>query len=254
MAQLIKAVIDTQKNTYRSIGQVSTGDDLELELEVKMNGQPIEFINPECELLIKKSDNNRIRQTKDILYQDGKFKIKVDEQGVTYPGIVTCQLVTKENGRVSTCLFYFNVGTSLDREVLQSISKVEVLEELDEYVATAFANLEEYEKRLDEALDKVTNGKDGATFIPFVDDEGNISWSNDSGLTNPNTINIKGPKGDIGPQGEQGLPGKDGNGINIFAFEIEEDGSLYCSIPDENTGNITYSINENGELEVEING
>ena len=57
MVQLIKGVVDTQKNSYRSIGQVSAGDDLELELEVKMNGQPIEFINPECELLIKKSDN-----------------------------------------------------------------------------------------------------------------------------------------------------------------------------------------------------
>ena len=210
MAQLIKAVIDTQKNSYRSIGQVNAADDLELELEVKMNGQPIEFINPECELLIKKSDNNKVRQTKDIIYQDGKFKIKVDEQGVTYPGIVTCQLVTKEDGRVSTCLFYFMVSTSLDREILQSISKVETLEQLDEYVATAFANLEEYEKRLDEALDKVTNGKDGATFIPFVDDEGNLSWSNDSDLINPNTVNIKGPKGDVGPQGPQGLKGDRG--------------------------------------------
>lgn len=210
MAQLIKAVIDTQKNTYRSIGQVNAADDLELELEVKMNGQPIEFINPECELLIKKSDNNKVRQTKDIIYQDGRFKIKLDEQGVTYPGIVTCQLLTREDGRVSTCLFYFNVGTSLDREVLQSISKVDVLEELDKYVVQAFANLEEYEKRLDEALDKVTNGKDGTTFIPFVDDEGNISWSNDGGLTNPNTVNIKGPKGNVGAVGPQGPKGDTG--------------------------------------------
>lgn len=210
MAQLIKALIDTQKNSYRAIGQVNAGDDLELELEVKMNGQPIEFINPQTEVLIKKSDNNRIRQTKDIIYQDGKFKIKVDEQGVTYPGIVTCQLIVKGNGRVSTCLFYFMVGASLDREILQSISKVETLEQLDEYVATAFANLEEYEKRLDEALDKVTNGKDGTTFIPFVDGEGNISWSNDGGLTNPNTVNIKGPKGDIGAVGPQGPKGDTG--------------------------------------------
>ena len=158
MAQLIKAVIDTQKNTYRSIGQVNAADDLELELEVKMNGQPIEFINPECELLIKKSDNNKVRQTKDILYQDGKFKIKVDEQGVTYPGIVTCQLVTKEDGRVSTCLFYFMVSTSLDREVLQSISKVEVLEQLEEYIVTAFANLKDFEEKVlssDETIRKL---------------------------------------------------------------------------------------------------
>lgn len=168
MAQLIKGIVDTQKNNYRSIGQVTAADDLELELEIKMNGQPIEFINPQAELLIKKSDNNRIRQTKDILYQDGKFKIKVDEQGVTYPGIVTCQLVTKENGRVSTCLFYFIVGTSLDREVLQSISKVEVLEQLDEYVATAFANLDEYEKRIiagDETIRKLNNDMNEAEKI-----------------------------------------------------------------------------------------
>ena len=168
MAQLIKGVVDTQKNSYRSIGQVNAADDLELELEVKMNGQPIEFINPQAELLIKKSDNNRIRQTKDILYQDGKFKIKVDEQGVTYPGIVTCQLLTREDGRVSTCLFYFMVGTSLDREVLQSISKVEVLEELDEYVATAFANLDEYEKRIisaDETIRKLNDDMNEAEKI-----------------------------------------------------------------------------------------
>lgn len=168
MAQLIKAVIDTQKNSYRSIGQVNAADDLELELEVKMNGQPIEFINPECELLIKKSDNNKVRQTKDIIYKDGKFKIKVDEQGVTYPGIVTCQLLTREDGRVSTCLFYFMVGTSLDREVLQSISKVEVLEELDEYVATAFANLDEYEKRIisaDETIRKLNDDMNEAEKI-----------------------------------------------------------------------------------------
>lgn len=158
MAQLISGTVDTQKSSYRSIGQVNAADDLELELEVKMNGQPIQFVAPQAELLIKKSDNNIIRQTKDILYQDGKFKIKVDEQGVTYPGIVTCQLVTKEDGRVSTCLFYFMVGASLDREILQSISKVEVLEQLDEYIATAFANLEEYEKRIlssDETIRKL---------------------------------------------------------------------------------------------------
>ena len=168
MRQLIQAIVDTQKNNYRSIGQVTAADDLELELEIKMNGQPIEFINPECELLIKKSDNNKVRQTKDILYQDGKFKIKVDEQGVIYPGIVTCQLVTKENGRVSTCLFYFMVGTSLDREVLQSISKVEVLEELDEYIAQAFANLDEYEKRIiagDETIRKLNNDMNEAEKI-----------------------------------------------------------------------------------------
>lgn len=158
MAQLIKAVIDTQKNSYRSIGQVNAADDLELELEVKMNGQPIEFINPECELLIKKSDNNKVRQTKDIIYQDGKFKIKVDEQGVTCTGIVVNQLTINDGGRISTCLFYFMVATSLDGEILKSISKVEVLEQLEEYIVTAFANLKDFEEKVlssDETIRKL---------------------------------------------------------------------------------------------------
>lgn len=39
-------------------------------------------------------------------------------------------------------------------------------------------------------------GSNGATFTPAVDAEGNLSWTNDKGLDNPETVNIKGPKGD----------------------------------------------------------
>ena len=49
-----------------------------------------------------------------------------------------------------------------------------------------------------------TNGKDGAdgaTFTPSVDSAGNLSWTNNKGLTNPPTVNIKGPKGDAGEGG-----------------------------------------------------
>lgn len=47
----------------------------------------------------------------------------------------------------------------------------------------------------------VTNGQDGddgVTFTPSVSSEGVISWTNDGGLPNPQTVNIKGPKGDDG--------------------------------------------------------
>lgn len=52
-----------------------------------------------------------------------------------------------------------------------------------------------------------TNGKDGAngaTFTPSVDANGNLSWTNDKGLANPATVNIKGPKGDSGEGGGSG--------------------------------------------------
>lgn len=42
---------------------------------------------------------------------------------------------------------------------------------------------------------------DGATFIPSVDEEGNISWTNDKDKPNPQTRNIMGPQGDPGDSG-----------------------------------------------------
>lgn len=45
------------------------------------------------------------------------------------------------------------------------------------------------------------DGDDGATFTPSVDSAGNLSWTNNKGLANPPTVNIKGPKGDAGEGG-----------------------------------------------------
>ena len=42
------------------------------------------------------------------------------------------------------------------------------------------------------------DGDTGATFTPSIDNNGNISWTNDKGLPNPVTVNIKGPQGEAG--------------------------------------------------------
>lgn len=52
--------------------------------------------------------------------------------------------------------------------------------------------------------DKGENGEPGATFIPYIDAAGNISWTNDAGLENPETRNIIGPVGPIGQAGRDG--------------------------------------------------
>lgn len=53
-------------------------------------------------------------------------------------------------------------------------------------------------------------GENGATFTPALDENGNLSWSNDKGFANPATVNIKGPKGDQGESGADGAPGEKG--------------------------------------------
>lgn len=52
--------------------------------------------------------------------------------------------------------------------------------------------------------------KDGVTFIPNVSESGEISWSNNGDLKNPEPRNIKGPQGERGPQGEKGDKGDTG--------------------------------------------
>ena len=53
----------------------------------------------------------------------------------------------------------------------------------------------------------------GTTFIPSVDADGNITWTNDGGLPNPTPRNIMGPAGADGapgPAGADGAPGATG--------------------------------------------
>ena len=51
------------------------------------------------------------------------------------------------------------------------------------------------------------NGTNGVTYIPQVDAEGNLSWSNEGGLENPAVCNIKGKDGKDGADGKDGEPG-----------------------------------------------
>ena len=55
-------------------------------------------------------------------------------------------------------------------------------------------------------------GGSGATFFPHVDADGNLSWTNDMALENPEPVNIKGEKGDKGDsiKGDKGDSGGDG--------------------------------------------
>lgn len=84
-------------------------------------------------------------------------------------------------------------------------------------------------------------GVRGITFTPVVDSRGNISWSNDGGLENPQTVNITGPqgdtgaKGDTGPRGEKGEAGDagpKGDKGTTFVPDVDTDGNLSWSNAD----------------------
>lgn len=51
---------------------------------------------------------------------------------------------------------------------------------------------------------KGDKGEPGVTYIPHVDANGNLSWTNDAGVDNPATQNIRGPAGAAGAKGDAG--------------------------------------------------
>lgn len=78
------------------------------------------------------------------------------------------------------------------------------------------------------------DGEDGATFTPSVDSAGNLSWTNNKGLTNPPTVNIKGPKGDKGDAGEGGgSSGVVDNSVEEIYFHPNEDWVISELLPNK---------------------
>ncbi len=102
-------------------------------------------------------------------------------------------------------------------------------------------NEEERVNYYNKTKEEVENGEfNGATFKPNVDNLGNISWTNDKGLENPQTQNIKGDKGDKGDVGD----------FYFATFKIQ-DGYLIANKTQE-LELIKFNLNKNGELEVII--
>ena len=77
-------------------------------------------------------------------------------------------------------------------------------------------------------------GKDGVTFTPSMSDDGDLSWTNDGGKANPQTVNLKGPKGDTG------------GGLGAYQFSVNDDGDLILTYEGDQPPQ--YAINNDGDL------
>jgi hypothetical protein len=91
------------------------------------------------------------------------------------------------------------------------------------------------------AVQKLQEDADNsATFTPAVDTDGNLSWTNDNGLPNPEPVNIKGPKGDTGEKGDLASVNftDDGSG-NVT---IGTSGRMEVTLTDDGDGNVRLEV------------
>ena len=105
-------------------------------------------------------------------------------------------------------------------------------------------------------------GEPGTTFTPSVDSDGNLSWTNDGGLPNPETVNIRGPQGldgepgEAGPKGDKGDKGDPGTGLSIKG-QYESLEALQLAVPSPAIGD-NYYVGASAPYDVytwaEVNG
>lgn len=74
---------------------------------------------------------------------------------------------------------------------------------------------------------KGDTGAAGTTFTPHVDVNGNLSWTNDGGLDNPTTQNIR---GDTGAKGETGAAGKSAYAAAVEAGYTGTEATFYAAL------------------------
>ena len=74
---------------------------------------------------------------------------------------------------------------------------------------------------------KGDTGAAGTTFTPHLDGNGNLSWTNDGGLDNPETQNIRGAKGD---KGETGAAGKSAYDAAVEAGYTGTEATFYAAL------------------------
>ena len=74
---------------------------------------------------------------------------------------------------------------------------------------------------------KGDTGAAGTTFTPHVDGNGNLSWTNDGGLDNPATQNIR---GDTGAKGETGAAGKSAYAAAVEAGYTGTEATFYAAL------------------------
>ena len=112
------------------------------------------------------------------------------------------RLYGRDNKLLTSASFLIEVHDTLwHEEDIPSTGEMDALDALITRTAALKAEVEQMLEDLENGdfvpggSGSGEKGEDGATFIPSVDAAGNLSWTNDGGLANPETVNIKGEAG-----------------------------------------------------------
>lgn len=89
--------------------------------------------------------------------------------------------------------------------------------------------------------------ENGAIYTPSINEDCDLSWTNDKGLPNPTTVNIKGDKGDKGDQGEKGETGDVGASNTLTIGTVSSGDTPSATITGESPNQVLNLVLEKGD-------
>lgn len=212
------------ENTY-----AFTGDDNAHSwvVEVLENGTSADLSGYSSSAYFIRADGNTVLATGTI--SGNAVSVDLPKSCYSVPGVVSGVLkITKIGSTVTVGAIKFSVSSSTTNtlvdpeDIVPSIDELlSILAEIDQIADAEQERVEaeqgrvqaeqEREATIAQIEQNAESGEyDGATFTPAVSAAGVISWTNDKGLANPASVNIKGPQGPQGAKGDTGDTGPAG--------------------------------------------
>ena len=181
----------------------------------------INYLRPDKESAMFKAQNIVVDETDpSVMHFDWTISHNVSEVPGQLVFLVCIKKVDEEGNEKThwnselckTC--YVSEGLEIDGEELKALYPdiieqwyQEVVAVIDEVNATKQDLISDVNSTKQELTSEIAGLKqdlldardsgalDGATFIPSVSDTGDLSWTNDRGRENPETVNVRGPDG-----------------------------------------------------------
>ena len=181
----------------------------------------INYLRPDKETGIFKAQNIVVDETDlNVMHFDWTISRNVSEVSGQLVFLVCIKKVDEEGNEKThwnselckTC--YVSEGLEIDGEELKALYPdiieqwyQEVVAVIDEVNATKQGLISDVNSTKQELTSEIADLKqelldardsgalDGATFIPSVSNTGDLSWTNDRGRENPETVNVRGPDG-----------------------------------------------------------
>lgn len=186
--------LDLAKGLKRTDMKVVQGDTnaYRINLEVLNNGEQIDMSNKTCTVTFKKNDNTVVVGSFMYLHDNlSTYVLGTNEIAVSGNVVATIEVYDGDS-RITSSQFEFWVEAQLDNgDGIPSTTDYKVLQNLI--------------MKVSEVGGEGGSGVDGKSAYQIWLDAGNVGTESDF------LVSLKGPKGDTGIQGIQGLPGEKGD-------------------------------------------